>query len=163
MNWRKIDEAWRSFAANNNWDLQFDEKPYLAGVKVNYRINFTDNLGKTIYSGFINKSTSGYNLYKMDVETELFNGLISEEIEVKRKNRIAQIFRLSNSSESMFNQQIEKCLARINAVKIIMGPKILKMEFDFMPTNLEQLNLIEKVRIELTREKPASNIRQPSP
>ena len=82
MNWRKIDEAWKNFAINIGEELQLDEKPYLQGVKVSYHIELTDEFGKTRYSGSINKSISGYNLYKMNVETEVIR-----EIQSDRKNQ----------------------------------------------------------------------------
>ena len=153
MNWRKIHEAWKRFAANLGGELQMDEKPYLQGVRVNYRIEFTDDFGRTKYLGSINKSVSGYNLYRMNIETEAIGGIQFEEKEVKRRNRLARFFKPLNSSKDVVKQQMKRCLYRTGAVKISMQRTLLKMEFDFVPTddeefdfiNAERINLIEKI------------------
>ena len=152
MNWRKIDEAWRNFAAHHNLELKFDEKHYLAGVRVNYLVEFTDNTGSTVYSGLINKSTSGYSLYKASVTTKITDNIQLEEIEVRRRNRLAKLFKSLNSSTLPFDKQIEECLKRVNATKIVMQQGLLTMDFDSVPTNIEGLNLIEKTRGELIRK-----------
>jgi hypothetical protein len=151
MNWRKIDEAWRKFAESHSRELNLSDKPYLGGTRTSYLIKFTDEIGTTVYSGLINKSTSGYILYKMNVETITNDVTRFQEKVVKRKNRLAWIFGSSSSSKDILTQTIEQSLNHINAVKVITSPKMLRIEFDTMPTNERDLEIIEKKRVELVR------------
>lgn len=88
----------------------------------------------------------------MNVETRTNYITRFQEKVVKRKNRFAWIFGSSSSSRDTLTQTIEQGLDHINAVKIITSPKMLRMEFDTMPTDERDLELIEEKRIELIRE-----------
>lgn len=49
MNYRELDDTWKKFAAYLGGDLYVTEKPHLHGVKVDYQIEFTNELSRITY------------------------------------------------------------------------------------------------------------------
>lgn len=145
MNWREFESTWEKFASINNTTFTKIEKPYFYGVKVNYKIMFSDNSGSSQYNPTIFKSTSGFNQYSLKLYTDLHIESQMNQQVVNRKSKLYELLKnlFSRNANTTLEQDL---LKKVNAKKLTITSKLLTIEFDHIPNTLGELEFIEANR-----------------
>lgn len=141
MNWREIDECWKSFAASHDAKLHTSNRNILYGEFTQYSVKLTREKYNLTFLGDLKKSTSGHNrssttLIIRDLEHQLTCGNVSN-------SNIFLIFkkRYRNAEKS----RILNLLRRHGALELVQDEDLVKITFPSIFTSIKDFENAQKL------------------
>ncbi|PTB97432.1 hypothetical protein C9994_02990 [Marivirga lumbricoides] len=127
MNWKVIDETWKSFAKTHGLELSIDDDNFFYGVKTEYSINLKNTPLYFKFRGILTKSTSGHNRYKTLVFVDAENSINLKDTITDSRH----IFIFKNHYKDKLKESLLQDLRKYNAKSILPTKTGFKIQYNF--------------------------------